>query len=99
MAGAAFFCSHAWSHGFNEQKANLIREGVTPTLLYDGSIASDTAGGTRTGTAYVGNLRLQLVMDGKQLASVIDSSHTHGMIGLGTGWNRGQFDNLSVSKN
>ncbi len=66
-AGAAFFCSHAWSNGFNEQKADLIREGVTPTLLYDGSVAADTTGGTRTGTAYVGNLRLQLVLDGKQL--------------------------------
>ena len=39
------------------------------------------------------------LFDGKQLAQVKDTTHTHGMIGLGTGWNTGQFDNLSVSGN
>jgi porin len=67
VTSVTILCNQAWSNDFNEQKANLIREGVTPTLLYDGSVASDTAGGTRTGTAYVGNLRLQLTLDGKQL--------------------------------
>lgn len=37
------------------------------------------------------------VVDDKSLASVIDHDHTHGMIGLGTGWNRAQFDNLAVA--
>jgi hypothetical protein len=36
-------------------------------------------------------------LDGAQLAKVNDGSHAHGMIALGTGWNRAQFDNLAVT--
>jgi hypothetical protein len=35
-------------------------------------------------------------LDGVPLASVEDSTHTHGMFALGTEWNRIQFDNLVV---
>lgn len=36
-------------------------------------------------------------LDGKKLISASDSSHGHGMIGLGTEWGRVQFDNLAVT--
>ncbi len=36
-------------------------------------------------------------LDGVPLASIIDSAHAHGMIALGTEWDRIQFDNLSVT--
>jgi O-glycosyl hydrolase len=36
-------------------------------------------------------------LDGAQLASVEDTAHTHGMIALGTVWDRIQFDNLRVT--
>lgn len=36
------------------------------------------------------------ILDDEKVASVVDRSHAHGMIGLGTGWNSAQFDNLSV---
>ncbi len=36
-------------------------------------------------------------LDGKVLASVQDATHTHGMFGIGTGWNRAQFDGVSVT--
>ena len=36
-------------------------------------------------------------LDGTQLASVEDATHTHGMFALGTEWNRTQFDNLRVA--
>ncbi|HZY61622.1 MAG TPA: hypothetical protein VFE38_03785 [Edaphobacter sp.] len=36
-------------------------------------------------------------LDARALASVKDSDHPHGMFGIGTGWNRAQFDNLTVS--
>ncbi len=42
-------------------------------------------------------MQITAILDGKQLAVVIDRSHTHGMVGLGTGWNTGQFDNLAVT--
>ena len=36
--------------------------------------------------------------DGKTLASVEATAHTHGMIGLGSEWKHVQFDNLSVNR-
>jgi glycosyl hydrolase family 59 (putative galactocerebrosidase) len=35
-------------------------------------------------------------VDGKQLASVHDSTHKAGMFAVGTDWGRAQFDNLKV---
>jgi hypothetical protein len=37
-----------------------------------------------------------ILLNGKQLRSVHDSSHPSGMFGIGTGWQKAQFDNLSV---
>lgn len=42
--------------------------------------------------------QIRVIFDHKQVASVKNTDHTHGMIALGSGWNRGQFDNLSVGK-
>ncbi|HEY5214163.1 MAG TPA: hypothetical protein VIJ38_14200 [Acidobacteriaceae bacterium] len=36
-------------------------------------------------------------LDGKPVASVENSAHTHGMFGLGTEWNLAQFDHLRVN--
>jgi hypothetical protein len=36
-------------------------------------------------------------LDEKALASVHDTGHTKGMIGIGSEWNRAQFDNLAVT--
>jgi hypothetical protein len=36
-------------------------------------------------------------IDEKVLASVHDDAHTHGMFGIGTGWNSAQFDDVSVT--
>jgi hypothetical protein len=35
-------------------------------------------------------------LDGKPLATVEDSAHSHGMFALATEWDHIQFDNLSV---
>jgi hypothetical protein len=37
-------------------------------------------------------------LDGKPLATVENSAHTHGMFALGTEWDRIQFDNLQVTR-
>jgi len=42
--------------------------------------------------------QITVSIDGNQIAAVTDSAHDRGMFGLGTGWNRGQFDNLAVAK-
>lgn len=36
-------------------------------------------------------------LDGKALATVQDAAHKKGMIGIGSEWNRAQFDNLAVT--
>ena len=36
-------------------------------------------------------------LDGAAVAAVEDSRHTHGMFGIGSGWNRTQFDRLAVT--
>ncbi|HEV2133554.1 MAG TPA: family 16 glycoside hydrolase [Terracidiphilus sp.] len=36
-------------------------------------------------------------LDGKTLSSVQDNGHRKGMIGIGSEWNRAQFDNLAVT--
>jgi len=41
---------------------------------------------------------IAVLLDKQQLARVTDSSHSAGMFAIGTGWNRAQFDNLSVTK-
>jgi Glycosyl hydrolase family 59/Galactocerebrosidase, C-terminal lectin domain/Glycosyl hydrolase family 59 central domain len=40
---------------------------------------------------------IRAVIDGVSVANVTDEAHKKGMVGVGTGWNRAQFDNLSVS--
>src|SRR5882757_3012632 len=46
--------------------------------------------------AFKGN-QVSASLNGKTLADTTDASHTHGMFALGTGWNRAQFDNLSIT--
>ena len=41
--------------------------------------------------------RISAALDGKVLTSIQDTDHTHGMFGVGTGWNHAQFDNVSVT--
>ena len=36
-------------------------------------------------------------LDGKTLTNTTDSSHPRGMFAIGAGWNRAQFDNLSIT--
>jgi Glycosyl hydrolase family 59/Domain of Unknown Function (DUF1080) len=40
--------------------------------------------------------QISVSLDGKTIANITDTSHPHGMFAVGTGWNRAQFDNLSV---
>jgi hypothetical protein len=46
--------------------------------------------------AFKGN-QISASLNGKTLADTTDASHPHGMFALGTGWNRAQFDNLSIT--
>lgn len=50
----------------------------------------------KTALVFRGN-EISAWLDGKVLASIHDSTHTHGMFGVGTGWNRAQFDHISIT--
>lgn len=68
-----------------------------PRLLSHGEVALSTLKWHHVDLGFRGSL-ITVSLDGTSLAKIADRSHTHGMIGLGTGWNQGQFDNLSISK-
>lgn len=69
-----------------------------PLLLSHGEVELSTLKWHHVDLGFHGG-QITVSLDSKSLAKIADSSHTHGMIGLGTGWNQGQFDSLSVSKN
>ena len=48
--------------------------------------------------AKAATVQAQASLDGAQLTSAEDNAHTHGMIALGTEWDRIQFDNLRVTQ-
>ena len=41
--------------------------------------------------------KITVMLDGQVLSSVQDDQHRAGMFGIGTGWNRAQFDELTVN--
>src|SRR6266849_3285898 len=57
----------AWAEGWEETQAKLADRGITPALVYDGDAFTNLAGGLRYGATYVGNLHLQLTLDGQRL--------------------------------
>jgi Glycosyl hydrolase family 59/Domain of Unknown Function (DUF1080) len=42
--------------------------------------------------------QITMLLDGKQIGTVDNTDHTHGMIAIGSDWKRAQFDNLSIEK-
>jgi hypothetical protein len=63
--------------------------------LASGSAAIDRLQWHRLKLDFHGRL-LVASLDGRQIASVEDPAHAHGMIALGTEWGRIQFDDLQV---
>jgi porin len=52
---------------FTDEKSNLVKQGITPTLLYDADTASNVSGGEKRGSTYSGALHLQVLFDGERL--------------------------------
>ena len=71
---------------------------AAPVVLAHGHIELSTLQWHHVDLAFHGS-EIAVSLDGKNLTRVTDSSHHHGMFGLGTGWNQGQFDNLAVTRN
>lgn len=69
----------------------------TRTLAH-GKVQIGGASWRRLELIFRGN-QISASIDGKVLASVHDDAHTHGMFGVGTGWNQAQFADVSVQAN
>jgi hypothetical protein len=68
---------------------------AVPIVLARGRIELSTLQWHHVDVAFHGN-EIAVSLDGIHLTTVTDATHAHGMFGLGTGWNQGQFDNLSI---
>lgn len=68
-----------------------------PVKLASGKVDLPDRPWHRFALGMMGN-RITATLDGKYLANVQDRSHTHGMFGVGTEWNRAQFSRLSVTE-
>lgn len=55
------------AQGWPAIKDWLGPQGITPSIMFDGSVASNLAGGARRGATYVGNVHFQLALDGGRL--------------------------------
>ena len=68
-----------------------------PTVtLASGTLHIDRARWHRVELRFQGS-RIEALVDDTSVASINDTTHTHGMFALGTEWNRIQFDNLRVA--
>ena len=75
-------CAQDWSAA----KAELAQKGITPSIIYEGDVFSDLSGGARRGSGYIGNLYLELLLDGERLFNA--KGLTAFVSGLGTHGNQ-----------
>jgi porin len=52
---------------WNKLQEDLDNQGIQLAVRYDGELFTNTSGGLRRGAAYLGNLNLQLTLDGQRL--------------------------------
>ncbi len=66
-----------------------------PAALASGTVPFDATKWHNLALRFHG-AQIEAMLDGKQLATVSDKTHTHGMFAIGTDWTKAEFDNLSV---
>jgi hypothetical protein len=65
--------------------------------LAAGTVGLDSARWHSMQLSFLGSA-IHAEIDGKAVADVQDQTHSHGMIGIGSGWGHTAFDNLAVDK-
>jgi porin len=74
----------ASGESWDDLKGEWAKQGITPSLQYQGDGAANAVGGARRGATYLGNLHLQLTLDGDTLigapglTAFVDSVDIHG---------------------
>ena len=69
----------------------------SPRTLASGAVKAAGNDWHRLALSFTGN-QITAKLDDRELTTIKDKTHTHGMIALGTDWSAAQFDNLSVRK-
>jgi hypothetical protein len=90
MSGYVLTVQHNGSWELNSTKI-----GTAPIKLASGRVPFSLKTWHRLGLSFKGT-SIQASIDGTSVASVADASHKKGMAGVGTGWNKAQFDNFSI---
>ena len=70
LIALALCAASAGAESWDDLKADLARQGITPSLQYQGDGAANAVGGARRGATYLGALQLQLLLDGAPLIGV-----------------------------
>lgn len=100
---ADFFAGHRarWPSGYilvvDQKGWQLISaQYKQPTrTLASGSMAFPLHAWQRLELRFKGD-QIQALIGSKQVASVTDATHKSGMVGIGSGWNKAEFDNFAV---
>jgi porin len=74
LAMAAQTCAQGLSPQWANIQDGLTQRGIAPSLVYDGAAADNLAGGVKRSATYVGNLHLQLTVDGEKLFGSPDTT-------------------------
>lgn len=87
QTGAWYLCyGNAWTY-----------ETSSDTVLASGTLAGMTANTWHNLKLSFNGSTIKASIDGTVLATVTNSTRSAGMVGLGSGWNNAQFDNLLVA--
>jgi len=87
LAGVLFFLPlvpPCFADPWSDVKGRASEAGITPTLVYDGTVAANFSGGERDGIAFAGAAHLQILGDGTRLVDApgltiyADILNTHG---------------------
>ncbi len=69
-----------------------------PTLTLAAGTVSFAANSWHRWSLRFDGSNVRALVDGRVIASVTDASHKAGMVGIGSGWNRAQFDNFRITR-
>jgi porin len=62
----AYGCSQSSAQTWDKVKEDLAARGITPSLIYDGNLLTNAAGGLKQDSIYQGNLYLQMRIDSEK---------------------------------
>ena len=72
-----------------------LRTSTKGGVIASGHLASPLTTWHHAALSFHGD-QVSAQIDGKEVADIRDSSYSHGMAGMGNGWNKGEYDNFEI---